>query len=153
MRRIALCLFALVVLAAGAGCGESDSGPALSSEEFVKRANAICKDGDTKLAEEGKELLADPNTSADKLTEFYLKHAVPNARTKLKEIGELNPPAKDRDEVKKMLAAGKRATDTVEKGLKEQGTAFRQAQGDDLFKEFDDKAKKLKLTDCAGPSS
>jgi hypothetical protein len=152
MRRIALCLFALAALGTGAGCGEEDTGPPLSSDEFVKQANAICKEGDTKLAEEGKELLKDPNTAADVLTKFYLDHAVPNARTKLERIGELNPPAKDKDKVKKMLAAGKKATDTVEDGLEEQGTAFRQAQGPDLFKEFDDMAKDLKLTDCAGQS-
>jgi hypothetical protein len=152
MRRFALCLFALAALGAGTGCGGDDKGPPLSSDEFVKQANAICKEGDTKLAEEGKELLKDPNTSADQLTKFYLDHAVPNARNKLKRIGELNPPAKDKDKVKKMLDAGKKATDTVEEGLEEQGTAFRQAQGPDLFKEFDEKAKELKLTDCAGQS-
>lgn len=151
MRCIALCLFALAALGTGA-CGDDDPGPPLSSEEFVKQANAICKEGDAKLAQEGQDLLKDPNTSADKLTEFYLDHAVPNARTKLERIGDLNPPEKDKDKVKKMLAAGDRATDTVEEGLEKQGTAFRQAEGPDLFQEFDDLAKELELTDCATPS-
>ena len=151
MRRIALCLFALAAVGAGVSCGD-DGGPPLSSDEFVKQSNAICKDGDAKLAEKGKELLTNPNSPADAVTEFYLKNAVPNARTKLKEIGELNPPSKDKAKVKKMLEAGKKATDTVEKGLKDQGTAFRQASGSDLFKEFDKLARELKLTDCATPS-
>ena len=150
MRRIALCLFALAALGAGASCGD-DGGPPLSSEEFVTQSNAICKDGDVKLAEKGKELLTNPNTPADEVTKFYLKNAVPNARTKLKEIGELSPPTKDKATVKRMLDAGKRATDAVEKGLKDQGTAFREASGSDLFKEFDQLARDLKLTDCATP--
>ena len=152
MRRFALCLFALAALGVGTGCGGDDKGPPLSSDEFVKQANAICKEGDTKLAEEGKELLKDPNTSADQLTKFYLDHAVPNARYKLKEIGTLNPPVEDRDKVKKMLAAGDKATDTVEEGLKKQGTAFRQGEaGSELFKEFDELARELNLKDCATP--
>lgn len=152
MRRIALCLLALAALGTTAGCGD-DGGPPLSSDEFVKQANAICKAGDAKLAEKGKELLTNPNTTADAVTEFYLKNAVPNARTKIKEIGELNPPSKDKAKVKKMLEAGKTATDAVEKGLEDQGTAFREASGsNDLFKEFDKQARDLKLTDCAARS-
>ena len=51
-----------------------------------------------------------------------------------------------------MLDAGKKATDAVENGLKDQGTAFREASGSDLFKEFDQLARELKLTDCATPA-
>lgn len=148
MRRLALCLVALVVLGAGAACGD-DSEPPLSADEFAKQANAICKAGDEKLAEEGKEILKDANTSPEKLADFYLDHAVPNARYKLKEIGKLNPPNKDKGKVKKMLDAGDKATDTVEDGLKKQGAAFLAAKGPDPFKEFDETARDLKLTDCA----
>ena len=151
MRRIALCLFALAAVGAGANCGD-DAGPPLTAEEFAAQANAICKAGDAKLAQEGQEILKNPDTPADDVTKFYLKHAVPNARYKLKEIGKLNPPVKDKDKVKKMLTAGKRATDAVEDGLEKQGTAFRQGQaGSDLFKEFDDLARELNLNDCATP--
>ena len=151
MRRIALCLLVLAVAAAGVGCGD-DGGPPLTAEEFAAQGNAICKAGDAKLAQEGQDLLKNPNTPADEITKFYLKHAVPNARYKLKEIGKLNPPVKDRDKVKKMLSAGKRATDAVEDGLEKQGTAFRQGQaGTELFKVFDDLARELNLNDCATP--
>lgn len=149
MRRIALCLLALGLF--GAGCGE-DSGPPLTAEEFVKQANAVCKAGDAKLGEEGKDILKNTNTKPDDLAEFFLKKAVPNARFKLKGIGELNPPSKDKDKVKKMLAAGKKATDTVENGLKKQGAAFLEASGPDPFKDFNSQAKSLKLDDCAGES-
>lgn len=148
MRRIALCLFAVAALGAGAACGD-DSEPALSAEEFSKQGNAICKAGDEKLAEAGKDILKDANTTPDQLAKFYLEHAVPNARYKLKEIGKLNPPEKSKSKVKKMLEAGDKATDTVEDGLKKQGAAFLAAKGPDPFKEFDETARDLKLTDCA----
>ena len=152
MRRIALCLLALAVVGAGADCGGGDSGPPLTADEFAKQGNAICKAGDVKLAEEGKNLLKDANTSPDQLAKFFLNNAIPSARTKLKEIGKLHPPDNEKDKVKKMLAAGKNATDTVEGGLKKQGAAYLSAKGPDPFKDFNDLAKGLKLTDCAGQS-
>jgi hypothetical protein len=149
MRRIAQCLLALAVLGAGAACG-GDSGPPLTADEFAKQGNAICKAGDAKLGEEGKAILADAKTTPEQLVNFYLHNAVPNARDKLKQIGKLHPPDKDKTKVKKMLAAGKVATDTVESGLKKQGAAFLTAKGADPFKDFNSQAKDLKLTDCAG---
>ena len=149
MRRIALCLLVITVLGAGAGCG-GDSGTPLTADEFAKQANAICKAGDAKLADEGKALLADAKTTPDQLAKFYLKSAIPNARNKLKEIGKLHPPDKDKSKVKKMLAAGKKATDSVESGLKKQGASYLAAKGPDPFKDFNSQAKDLKLSDCAG---
>ncbi len=151
MRRIALCLVALAVLGAGAACG-GDSGTPLTADEFAKQANAICKAGDEKLAEEGKQILADAKTTPEQLAKFYLDKAVPNARDKLKQIGKLHPPDKDKGKVKKMLAAGQKATDTVQSGLKKQGASYLAAKGPDPFKDFDSQAKDLKLSDCAGKS-
>jgi hypothetical protein len=148
MRRIALCLFAVAGFGAGTACG-GDSTPPLSADEFAKQANTVCKAGDAKLAESGKEILKDANTTPEQLAKFYIEHAVPNARYKLKEIGKLKPPEKNKSKVKKMLESGKKATDTVEDGLKKQGAAFLAAKGPDPFKEFDETARELKLTDCA----
>lgn len=151
MRRIPLFLLALALTGAGSACG-GDSEPPLSADEFAKQGNAICKAGDNKLAEEGKDILKDTNTSPDKLADFFLKHAIPNAKTKLKGIADLNAPTKDKAKVKKMLAAGRKATETVEQGLKKQGAAYLQAKGPDPFKDFNSQAKSLKLDDCAGES-
>lgn len=153
MRRIALCLLVLAALGAAVDCGGGDSGPPLSADDFAKQSNAICKAGDAKLAQQGKDILKDANTSPDKLAKFFLDHAIPNARTKLEQIGKLHPPNNEKDKVKKMLAAGKKATDSVETGLKKQGAAYLSAKGPDPFKDFNDLAKSLKLSDCAGPSS
>jgi hypothetical protein len=157
MRRIALCLFAVALGGAGAGCG-GDSGPPLSSDEFVKQANAICKDRDTKIADKAKEVLKNPNPSSDELGKFFSDEAIPNAREKISELGKLHPPSKDKDKFKKMLSAGKKALDEAEKGFKKQGstTTLRQADGSDLYKElnkqFNDLAHDLKLSDCGEPA-
>jgi hypothetical protein len=140
-------------LAAGVDCGGGDSGPPLSADDFAKQANAICKAGDAKLADQGKNILKDANTSPDQLAKFFLSYAIPNARTKLEQIKKLHPPTKEKDKVKKMLDAGTKATDSVESGLKKQGAAYLSAKGPDPFKNFNDLAKDLKLTDCAGQSS
>jgi hypothetical protein len=157
MRRIVLCLFALAPLSAAA-CG-GDSGPPLTSEEFVKQANAICKDRDAKIADKAKEIFTNPNPSSEQLGKFFVEEAIPNARGKLKDLGELRPPTKEKDKFKKMLKAGDKALDAAEKGFKEQGnstTTFRQGEGSDLYKEtnkqFNDLAKDLKLSDCAEPA-
>ena len=70
MRRIALPLLAVIALGAGCG-GGGGGGTPLSADEFAKQANAICKAGDVKLAEEGKPLAADPKTTPDQLAQFY----------------------------------------------------------------------------------
>jgi hypothetical protein len=151
MRRIALCLAALALVATGAACG-GDKGPPLTADEFARQSNAICKANDAKLADEGKQILKDANTSPQQLVKFYLDNAIPNARRKLKAIGNLNPPAKEKDKVKKMLSDGKKATDAVEQGLKKQGAAYLTTKGESPFKQFDSDAKDLNLTDCAGKS-
>jgi len=158
MRRIAFCLFAVTLCGAGAACG-GDSGPALSSDEFVKQANAICKDRDTKIADKAKEVLKNPNPSTEELGKFFVNEAIPNAREKVKELGKLHPPEKDKDKFKKLLSAANKALDEAEKGFKKQEstTTLRQEDsGSDVYKElnkqFNDLAHDLKLSDCGEPA-
>lgn len=150
MRRIVLSLLALAAFGVGTACG-GDKGPALTADEFAARANAICKEGDAKLADAGNKILKDA-TTPEKRVDFYLEYAVGNARFKIKEIGKLNPPKKDKAKVEKMLDVGKKAADSVEEGLKKQGMSFQGAASQDLLKEFDKLAKDLKLDDCASKS-
>lgn len=155
MRRMALCLFAVAAVGAGTQCG-GDNGPGLTPDEFAKQANAICNDRDTRNAREGQDILTKPNTSANELTQFYVKRALPNAREKLKDLGKLHPPTKDKAKVKKMMAARKKALDTAEDGLKKQASVFREGGGSDRYKELSDEFNQLvwelKLTDCAEPT-
>ena len=150
MRRIVLPLFVLTAFVAAAACGD-DGGPPLTADEFAAQANAVCKAGDAKLAEAGNTILKDA-TTPEKRVDFYLEHAVGNARYKIKELGKLNPPKKDKAKVEKMLDVGEKAADIVEDGLKKQGLAFNGAGSPELLKEFDRLARELKLDDCASKS-
>ena len=149
MRWIVRPLLFLAALGAAAACG-GDSGPRLTADEYAAQGNAVCKAGDVKLGEAGKDLLKDTNTTPEQLAKFFKDHAVPIANEKLDGLAKLRPPAKSKDKAKKMVAAGRKATKTVGDGLKKSGAAYLQAKAPDPFKDFNDLAKDLKLNDCAG---
>ena len=150
MRRIVFPLFALAVLGVGVGCGD-DGGPALTADEFAAQANAVCKAGDQKLSEAGNTALKDA-TTPEKRVDFMVEHIVGSARYKIKEIGKLKPPNKEKAKVEKMLDVGEKAADILEDGLKKQGLAFNGGGTPELLKEFDKLARELKLDDCASKS-
>jgi hypothetical protein len=157
MRRLVLCLAAVALLGGGAACGD-DGEPPLSSDEFKRQANAICKDRDARVAELGKDIIANPNPPADELAKFFSDKAIPNAREKLKELGELRPPNKDKEKFEKMLTAGDKALDAAEDGFEKDTTltTLRQDDGSDVYKtsneEFNKLARELDLTSCAEPT-
>jgi hypothetical protein len=121
---------------------------ALPREAFIKEANAICQKGDLNVLEAGAPMLKDPTSTLDQWVNFYLEHTMSSVRYKLHGIDNLDPPKKDRNTHEGMLTAGRRAMDSVEKGLRYQGTAFLISNGPNPFTEFDKAARKLKLTDC-----
>src|SRR5438128_2328231 len=118
MRRIAFSLFAVAALGAGVACG-GDGGPRLTADEFAAQANAVCKAGDSKLAEAGNTALKDA-TTPEKRVDFMIEYVVGSAKEKLKGIDKLKPPKQDEAKVEKMLAAGKKAADMLEDGLKKE---------------------------------
>ena len=150
MRRIALSLLVIAALGAGVACGD-DKGPRLTADEFAVQANAVCKAGDSKLAEAGNTALK-AATTPEKRVDFMIKYVVGSAKDKIKELRKLNPPKKDEAKVEKMLDAGKKAADTLEEGLKKQGLNFQGAGTPELLKQFDSLARELKLNDCASKS-
>jgi hypothetical protein len=151
MRRIALCLSALSALAlVGVACGD-DKGPRLTAEEFAAQANAVCKEGDQKLAEAGNTALKEA-TTPEKRVDFMVQYIVGSARDKIEGIGKLNPPKKDEAKVEKMLDVGVKAADELEEGLKKQGLNFQGGGTPELLKEFDRLARELNLNDCASKS-
>ena len=88
MRRIALCLSALATLTVfGAACGE-DKGPRLTAEEFAAQANAVCKEGDQKLADAGNNALKDA-TTPEKRVDFMIEYIVGSAKDKIEGIEKL----------------------------------------------------------------
>lgn len=144
MRRIASCLLALAMLGVGAACG-GDSGPPLSADEFVRQANGICKASVDKLTAENADIVRNPTTSAEKFVKFYREKAIPSAKQRLSDIGDLRPPDKQKDKVKKMLSAGRKTIDAADKALKKNGVA---GLNEVSTKDFDKAAKDLKLDEC-----
>jgi hypothetical protein len=155
MRRIVLGLLAVGFAVAGAGCGggggKGEASAPVSNDEFTNEANAICQAGDARLGQEGGEIMANTKSTPEEVVKFFLEHAIPIARDKLKQISELTPPAQEKGKVRKMLADGGKAIDTVEAGLKGKGAAYLQSPGSaDPFADFNAEAKALNLTDCIG---
>ncbi|MGH9037603.1 MAG: hypothetical protein ACRD0O_17740, partial [Acidimicrobiia bacterium] len=100
MRRIAGTLAVLALMGAGAACGGGDEGPALTADEFVKQANAVCVAGDEELEKAGEDLVQSGQPKTQEIADFFLDTAVPIARRKLDQIEDLNPPADKRAAVK-----------------------------------------------------
>jgi hypothetical protein len=148
MRRIAWLLAALGLPLAACG-GDSQ---ALSSTEFQKQANAICKEGDAELGEKGKKLYGPDgraSPTAEAIAAYFTEDALPVARTKLDRIDKLRPPKSDRKQVDRMLAAGRKGVTQVEEQLKKDPVAYLSAKGQDPFEDFNDLALDLGLDSCA----
>ena len=150
IRTIVLALAALALPLAGCG-GDSQ---ALSTAEFQKQGNAVCKQGDAQLAEKGKKLFgpAGQAPSVEALAAYFREDALPVARTKLDGLDQLDPPEGDRKQVERMLAAGRRAIGEVDQELKKDPIAYFSAKGADPFEEFNRLAAELGLHGCAAPA-
>jgi hypothetical protein len=147
VRRIAWAVAALAVPLAG--CGENSH--ALSSTEFQKRGNAICKQGDAEMVEKGRTLFGPDGKStpsAEALAAYFRNDALPVARTKLDGIDKLDPPTPDRKKVDRMLAAGRRAIEQVDEELKKDPITYLSGKGPDPFAEFNRLGGELGLDDC-----
>lgn len=112
-----LCAIALAV----AGCGDDGddgddgatatqtaTGPALSKEEFIRRADRICAEGDAEIDAEGLEFAG----REDALNELVQTVIVPMTRQQVDQIRALTPPKGDEEQINEFL-------DTLERGLSE----------------------------------
>ncbi len=112
-----LAILALAVAIAGCGGGGDSSGP-LTQAEYAAQANQIC-------AKEAKKLEGEVEAYADKRNLRYRTAPpvkvfeeeaeeifVPSLERKIAQLQELEPPAKDEEQIAKMLSE-------AEKGLQE----------------------------------
>ena len=110
MLRSLLVVLALARVLAGCGGGDGDDGggTALTKDEFVAQADAICKEYEEKL-----NALGTPQ-SQEELAEFA-DRSVPIAEEGQSKLEELTPPAGLQDAYDEWLAQGDNAVDIVQR--------------------------------------
>jgi hypothetical protein len=104
-----------------AGCGGGDSSTAsgsISKEEFVAKANAICKHGTERLqAAIGRVLKDQPNitkVSQAEQEKIVTTVLVPNVSKEVKELRALGAPDGDEERVDAMVTALEEGVETAE---------------------------------------
>lgn len=144
-------LFPLLMLGSAltlSACGGDGDKP--SKDEFVEKADALCvktNDEGTKLAEESFDDIAKPTGEE---AQAFIEKAVPLQRELLDDIGDLERPDGDDDEIEELLDATEEGTKTIEEagGSPETALALLESGKDPLAK-ADELAKDYGLEKCA----
>lgn len=107
-------LLLLLGLAALSGCGGGESSTPLTATQFKAEASKICARETKKLAEEveeyaGKRNLKYRKASLKAIEEEADEIFIPAVERKLDQLQELEGPAKDEQEIAKIVAAGEKA--------------------------------------------
>jgi hypothetical protein len=122
MRPVLLLLCGLSIvafIAAGCGGGDDASGAsAISKEEFIAKADAVCANSNKRMEAALSKFL----TSAKQITKptqadnekFVSKVLIPNLSKEIDEIKALGVPAEDEERVKAMISALEEGLETAE---------------------------------------
>jgi hypothetical protein len=124
MGRGPLALIAVVAMAALllAGCGggseDSSSGKSISKEDFIVKADAICKKGTERLQKAIFAALKNPQNltkvSEDEQIKIVTTAMVPNVSREVKELRALGIPDGDEEKIDAMIAALEEGVETAE---------------------------------------
>jgi hypothetical protein len=115
-------LFAAVLVAVVAGCGGGGSSTssgdtsgseeaALTKQQFIAKADGICKAKDTELNEEVEKFVKEEGISEskkpskDQEIELVENYVVPNIKAQGEEIGELAAPEGDEEQIEKIVTS------------------------------------------------
>lgn len=134
-------LFAAVLLAAVAGCGDDDD--VLSAEEWRTQADAICEEGNERTDAILEPLFAEGEPSEEQLQEA-LDALIADIESQIEDVDALEPPDDLSAEVDEFLDQAR--TDLDE--LREAGIAAFD-QEEDPFAETTALAAELGLEECA----
>jgi hypothetical protein len=100
--RTTLSLALALAVPAAAACGGDDKP---SKDEFVEKADAICKKNDEELEALGERIIGTREApTPEKISEFSRKGA-PLVKETRREIADLEPPEGDEEKIDKILAA------------------------------------------------
>jgi hypothetical protein len=141
-----------VALALGgiaAGCGDDNNesstsataAAAISKADFVAKANQICKQGNAEVDAAGRKL--GNSVSQAQLDSFVSDTVIPNVEKQVDGVEALGAPAGEEAQVQDLISVTR--ADIAE--LKADPSKI---QDDSLFKDSNQKATALGLTECAG---
>jgi hypothetical protein len=138
----------LVIALALSACGGDDG---TSKDDFIEEADAICRDGEEKAQELGREAFADPQNPTREEVLALLQDALPIQRDIIAQIRDLEKPEGDEDEIDAFLTEAEQATDQAAEIRDPQAAvAFFQATEtpNDPFAEADRLAQEYGLEVC-----
>ena len=123
----------------------------LSSKEFKKQANAICKEGNQQIesaAEQTFGNLPDGQEPSPEQLQAFAAVAIPNTKQQIDDVAALEAPKSLQAKVKKLITSARAAVAKIEAD-----PSLLAAQGkNDPFAATNKQAKKLGLKECAGDS-
>lgn len=122
---LGFCLFAVLSLGScggSSGSTASDS-PPMTKQQFINKGNALCQERRLERIRGFKE--AEPEGS--ELAEIIVEVSLPPYREMVEELGGLNPPQGDNQEVQRMLASMETAADSVERDIAKATPAIKAA--------------------------
>jgi len=135
---------AVVGISGVAGCGGDDGDDAaLSRDEFVTQANAICATGNAAI-EAGFTAGGPPGPPSGAAAERLYETVVTETQRSIDGVAALEPPEDMRDDVDALIAAAESAMSEV----RATPAAEFFASTDDPFAEVNGLANELGLTDC-----
>ena len=94
-----------------AGCGDDDEGGetgALTKQEFIAQADAICQRDSEEIAQAGSEI----ESQAD-VDEFVSKTLIPKLQDEIDSLGDLGVPEGDDAQVEAILDAAQQGLDEI----------------------------------------
>ena len=85
-----------------ASCGDDDD--ALTKSEFIKQADAICKQGNERIDAEAKKIFTSgKQPSQAQLNQFATETLIPDVQRQVDDVRALDEPSEDEDQVNAFL--------------------------------------------------
>jgi hypothetical protein len=141
MTRTALALLLTCAVAAlGIGCGDDDDngnggggGESLTKAEYIKRGDALCRQGDREIEREGESRFGDAEQEPSRadLVEFVEDAVVPNIEDQISELRDLPVPEGDEETVNAIYDEADQAIESIkdnpEAAIEQEASPFEQA--------------------------
>ena len=130
-----------------AACGGGGEEKAISKDEYLKRAQEVCKQGSTELEKASvsafPELKPGEKPTDDQIATFVRKTVVPEIRKQVKELRQLPPPEGAKKEVDDIYDALDQGLDKLDKDPK------LLLSGTNVFAKADELGRKYDIRVCA----